>query len=243
MYNPLLKKILSVTFFLLIILILFLNLNDANFNLSNKTLILFNLGIFISALFLLILNLIGPSNASGQDSQDEKSEKEKKQKGKKSGDSDLKPYITGIQNGTDKANTLKDYGDLLLKNLAKEFYIVQGMLYTINRTSGRFEICSSYAYFSENKITDFGLGDGICGQVAQDKTIKMITDMAEDYITVLSGLGSSSVSNLLIIPFVYNNQTIAVVELAAFDDFPDFYKSLYQKINKPIAEKFNALIK
>ena len=76
----------------------------------------------------------------------------------------------------------------------------------------------------------------------RNKEIQLITDIAEGYLTVISGLGSSSPSNLLIIPFVFNNETIAIAELAAFEDFPENIKEIYDKINDPLSEKINALI-
>jgi hypothetical protein len=43
-----------------------------------------------------------------------------------------------------------------------------------------------------------------------------ITDIPDGYITVLSGLGSSSPSNLLIMPVINENETIGIAELAFF---------------------------
>jgi len=238
-----LKKILSVIFFLILTALLYLAVNETNIKTDNSNLIIIFFGIFISGGFLLTLNLLGRNTISTEDSQLTDKKTDHKSKDQKDDiELNVKEYVDGILYDIHKITTIKELSELILKNFAKTFQIVQGIIYVYNNSSNKFIPASSYAFFSENKLSEFETGDGIAGQVANDQNIKLIQNIADDYITVLSGLGKSSANNLLIIPVVYNNKTIAVIELASFDDFPENYKNIYKKINKTIADKFNSLI-
>lgn len=238
------KKILSLVFFLIISLLLYLAVVKTNTYENDSVLFIIYAGIFLSASFLLGINLSGKNYSSEEGSLFSDNKTDKKRKAKENENTELKTreYINGILFDIHKVETIKELGELLLKNFAKTFQIVQGIIYVLNPSSKKFVLASSYAFFSENKLEDFEPGEGIAGQVANDQNIKLIKDIADDYIKVLSGLGSSSAKNLLIIPIVHNNKTIAMIELAAFDDFPQNHQKIYKSINKTIADKFNSLI-
>jgi hypothetical protein len=104
----------------------------------------------------------------------------------------------------------------LLKELAREFQAVQGLYFSLDAKKELFTKIADYAYFSEIPPREFSEGETISGQVAKNKLVLKIADIPEGYISVLSGLGSSSPSFLVIIPLLDGNRTIGIVELAFF---------------------------
>jgi hypothetical protein len=139
-----------------------------------------------------------------------------------------------------KHTKIDEFSDSLLIKFAKQFSAVQGVFYVKDNEKLSFRHTASYALYKNPE--GFIEGNGINGQVALNKKLKVITQIPENYITVISGLGSASPKNMLIIPFVFNNQTIALVELASFDPFPEFITEIYNEINNSLAEKINQLI-
>lgn len=133
-----------------------------------------------------------------------------------------------------------NYFDQLLINTAKSLNIVQGVAYTINRMEGKYEIRATYAYYTTDTNRKFELGEGITGQVAKDQKILMLDSVPRDYIHVTSGLGNSEQGNLIVIPIVHDDETIAVLELAAFEkpslELNEFYSQLNTKISAKIAD-------
>ena len=137
---------------------------------------------------------------------------------------------------------LQTYAERFLANLSKEFEIVQGLFFVKNFSTQTFTLAGSYAFFTQNKIEDFKLGEGLTGQVAYSKRSLHVSNVPEGYITILSGLGSSSPRNLLIFPIIDNDETIVVVELASFRDFDDDSEQFFAKLAERIAPEILKLI-
>ena len=110
------------------------------------------------------------------------------------------------------------YFEKILINCSKKINAVQGLAFMKN-DSEEFVLAGEYAYFGEEKPKPFKSGEGLSGQVAKNKIALNLTDIPENYITIVSGLGKGSPKNLLIIPLVKNEETIAIVEFASFELF------------------------
>ncbi len=96
-----------------------------------------------------------------------------------------------------------------------------GVLYQNQNKS--LKMIASYALYQEKTtITSYDLGEGLVGQVAKNgKTIKL-TQIPEDYLPVVSGLGKSLPSFVMILPIIQNeNEVFGVIELAGFLDFSE----------------------
>ncbi len=139
-----------------------------------------------------------------------------------------------IQQGAQK------YAEKLLGNIAKEFQIVQGIFYLRQSDSNRFTMTGNYAYYTENEIAEFEIGDGLSGQVAKNKTLLNIDDIPEDYIKIISGLGSGTPKHLIIFPIIYNDDTIAVFELASFIQLDKQVEDILQVLSDKTAKKINS---
>jgi len=63
-----------------------------------------------------------------------------------------------------------------------------------------------------------------------------VNEIPENYVTILSGLGSSSPRFLLIIPVVFNNETVAVIELASFKEIKEGWNKVFEEIAVKIGE-------
>ncbi|OQX99923.1 MAG: hypothetical protein B6I24_01350 [Bacteroidetes bacterium 4572_128] len=123
----------------------------------------------------------------------------------------------------------------LFHNLAKSYKIVQAVFFTKNKESQEFENKVNYAFYSEEGVKNFKIGEGINGQVAKTKKILNIENIPKNYITILSGMGKSSPNNLIIVPIVKENETIGIMEIAAFTKFDKNIEIVLNLISKKIA--------
>lgn len=114
---------------------------------------------------------------------------------------------------------LVQFAEKFLINLSKELEIVQGTFYSWLPEQKHFDFVAEYAYFGEEKPKPFKIGDTIPGQVAKNQKTLNLEDIPEGYVTIVSGLGKSSPRNILIVPVLYNMETIAIFELASFKKF------------------------
>jgi hypothetical protein len=121
----------------------------------------------------------------------------------------------------DPKETLNNYTERILINLAREFGFTQGIFYLKNEKNGLFEARSTYALAAYNMPEPFSLGEGLTGQVAKDKKIMHLSNIPENYIDVASGLGKGKAGHLLIIPLLLNKEPIGILELTSFRSFDD----------------------
>lgn len=126
--------------------------------------------------------------------------------------------------------TLEKFGDKVLANIAKVSGLVIGIMYVKDKTSGVFSISGKYSYYSNEKTKTFFEGETLPGQVAKDKKIINLSNVPEDYFTVVSGLGKSSPGSLLIVPIIEKDETIAILELGSFTPYDKDFEKLLEKL-------------
>ena len=78
-------------------------------------------------------------------------------------------------------------------------------------------LLASFGYTRRKQVANrFRPGDGIVGQAALEKKPILITDPPEDYVQIASGLGKATPTNIIVIPVLFEEQVLAVIELASF---------------------------
>ncbi|MFP4555434.1 MAG: hypothetical protein ACLFNU_01075 [Bacteroidales bacterium] len=121
---------------------------------------------------------------------------------------------------SDDFEDLEVFTEKMLSNIAKEHDIVQGVFFKKEPNNSEFSFLASYAFFSEETPKNFAEGETLPGQVAKNKTTLNLSDVPDDYITIVSGLGEGSPNHLLLVPFLNSsNECEGVLELASFKPF------------------------
>lgn len=126
--------------------------------------------------------------------------------------------------------TLEEFCEKILQNIANEYDIVQGLFYHRQKNSDTFSICSKYAYYGEEEPRDFEMGISLSGQTAKNQKVMNINKIPENYMTILSGLGSGSPKSLLLVPIIYDEKTIGLIELASFKDFDKKTEKIFNEL-------------
>jgi len=152
---------------------------------------------------------------------------------------DVEHYMKKLLPKEDSKLGVLKYSEKVLSNFAKEFDIVQGLFYIREKGTDQFSISGKYAYFGETEPEGFKLGQSLPGQTALNKTILYLNDIPENFVTILSGLGSSSPRFLVIIPVVFNNETIAVIELASFKELKKSWQKIFENVAQKIGESLS----
>jgi hypothetical protein len=120
-----------------------------------------------------------------------------------------------IVQALDLGNGIEAASEEILVKLAKEVSFAHGLFYiTDKKDEGYFKPASKYAYYSERELESFKIGEGINGQAAKDQQPVLLESIPENYVTVVSGLGKSSPRAISLYPIVYNEKTVALLELA-----------------------------
>lgn len=150
---------------------------------------------------------------------------------------DLTFNLHRLSDDVGKQEDWESFGLNLLNGISKQIEIITGMVYKLNDEEKVYKSVATYAYYSENKPKDFKSGEGLAGQVVKDNKAIFLSEIPENYIEVVSGLGQHSPNHLVIMPIYKNNQVIGVVELATFKSFGE---SFIRRISE-ISENFGNL--
>jgi len=137
---------------------------------------------------------------------------------------------------------LESFVTKFLQNLAPEIEMSQGLFYLLNKDEGVFEYLKGYGV-TKDEIASFKAGENLTGQVALTKEIMVIHDLPDDYISVESGLGKSKAVRLVIIPFVSEDETFAILEIATFKSKTEKIEDLINRLMNQASEKLVQMLK
>ena len=143
-------------------------------------------------------------------------------------------------------NDLGKLSDEIVGNLVKYLKANQGALYIIDDVDDNEEPTMSmkacYAWdkkkFLNHKIYR---GEGLAGQAWQEGDMVYLTEVPQNYIKIVSGLGDANPTSVLIVPLKVNDQIFGVVEIASFNIFHDFEMEFVQKIAETIASTISTV--
>ena len=115
-----------------------------------------------------------------------------------------------------------------------------GVLYLLNNQTNTYELISSYAFiFRKGNKNRIALGDGLVGQSALEQKMLVISDLPEDYMRIDSALGDTRPKSVIVVPFIFQNKTIGVIELANRKDFEQHELTFLEIVMEHIAINFN----
>ncbi|MFD0509091.1 ATP-binding protein [Streptomyces chiangmaiensis] len=79
-------------------------------------------------------------------------------------------------------------------------------------------------------------------QAAQEKQRILITDVPPDYITINSGLGTARPASIVILPILFEDQVLGVIELASLSKFSDVHLAFIDQFANTIGVSINTII-
>ena len=88
----------------------------------------------------------------------------------------------------------------------------------------------------------FRAGEGLVGQAALEKKPILINDPPPDYIHISSGLGEAAPRNIIVIPVLFEEQVLAVIELASFRAFDEIILQFLDQLTETIGVVLSTII-
>jgi tubulin-specific chaperone A len=125
----------------------------------------------------------------------------------------------------------------IIQQLCKHIEAQVGALYV--RKDDELRLAGTYAYTRRKHLANqFRIGESLVGQSALERQPIILTRVPNDYITVTSGLGEMPPQNILVTPFVYEDQVIGVIELGTLTEFSPIQREFLDKATESIAIAF-----
>ncbi|MET0233539.1 MAG: HAMP domain-containing protein [Kibdelosporangium sp.] len=88
----------------------------------------------------------------------------------------------------------------------------------------------------------FRIGQSLVGQAARSRRTIEVTDVPPGYITVSSGLGQTTPTNVIVLPIVVEDQILGVIELASVHRFTDIHRDFLEQLMETIGVNVNTIV-
>ena len=118
------------------------------------------------------------------------------------------------------------------------FYLMEG-----GKSDQYLTRMSSFAFNAfEQERKQFRLGEGLIGQCALLKHPIHINQVPNDYLKIGSGLGEASPKTIMIVPVLFEDQVLGVIEIASFETLTPLQIKLLEEVNNNLGIKINSII-
>jgi len=88
----------------------------------------------------------------------------------------------------------------------------------------------------------FLFGEGLIGQAAVERSTIRVHQVPEGYLHVRSGLGAAPPGDLVVVPVLFEEQVLGVIELASFTAFSELHLSLVEQLVGTIGVVLNTIM-
>ncbi|MEZ0076577.1 HAMP domain-containing protein [Planotetraspora sp. GP83] len=88
----------------------------------------------------------------------------------------------------------------------------------------------------------FALGEGIVGQAALETQQIILENVPAEYITIETGLSRSRPAQIVVMPILFENQVLGVLEMASFNQFSEVHLAFLTQLVETIGVTINTII-
>ncbi|MFE6612526.1 HAMP domain-containing protein [Amycolatopsis sp. NPDC057786] len=107
----------------------------------------------------------------------------------------------------------------------------------------RLRLITSYGHSEDpDTPTDFAMGQSLIGQAAQTKKPIVVDRTPPGFVKISSSLGSAPPVTLIVLPIVFEDQVLGVIELASFGEFTAVRKDFLEQLMETIGVNVNTII-
>jgi signal transduction histidine kinase/CheY-like chemotaxis protein/CHASE3 domain sensor protein len=114
-----------------------------------------------------------------------------------------------------------------------------GTLYLVDQRS-QLSLIGSFA--AEDAPKNLKIGEGLVGQMVKNKKMMVLNDLPSNYIRIKSSIGNTLPTSLIILPLMYSNEVIAVVEIGLLRTLTNVELEFLEKNAEAIGIGLNAAL-
>jgi HAMP domain-containing protein/CheY-like chemotaxis protein/signal transduction histidine kinase len=120
-----------------------------------------------------------------------------------------------------------------------------GAFFAVEGTNGdepELRLIASYGFKQRKAATNrYRFGEALVGQAALERTSIVVTEPPADYIRIASGLGEATPAEIVVMPVLFEDQVLAVIELASFERFSDAQHAFLDQLSETIGVVLNTI--
>ncbi|MDI5973086.1 HAMP domain-containing protein [Streptomyces sp. SL13] len=107
--------------------------------------------------------------------------------------------------------------------------------------SYELRLIGSYGYSRRTMPTSFLPGESLIGQAAVEKRSILVENVPSGYLKIASGLGEAPPAHVIVLPVLFEDRILGVIELAAFQPLTPIQKDFLSQIAEMIATSVNTI--
>jgi CheY-like chemotaxis protein/signal transduction histidine kinase len=138
-------------------------------------------------------------------------------------------------------------GKMLLSELSPLVEAQQGTIYQMERSeagdSTSPKMLRRLAAYAQrpDQPDQIPLGVGLIGQAAAEKQRILLADVPPNYTVIHSSLGAAPPKNVIVLPVLFEGETMAVIELAALNAFTNTHLAFLDQLTQSIGVVLNTI--
>ncbi|HEY9293495.1 MAG TPA: HAMP domain-containing protein [Microlunatus sp.] len=146
--------------------------------------------------------------------------------------------ISGLLQGH---RDLRTVAQLIMNELTPLVGAQHGTFFLMDPGSHLLRLIAGYGHAGGGEMT-FDLGRSLIGQVALTKVPIVVDQTPPAYVNISSGLGQAPPVNLIVLPIVFEDQVLGVIELASFARFSPVQRDFLEQLMESIGVNVNTII-
>ncbi len=150
--------------------------------------------------------------------------------------------LTGAAELNDKIRGEKEIRELAQEVVSHLTTWLKGQIGAIYLAeNNHLNLASTYAFHHRKENNNrIKMGQGLVGQAALEKKPIIFSEVPEDYVKINSGLGKTSPKNILVFPFLFNEQVKGVIEIGSNHEFSELDMQFLGLVAENIGIAFQA---
>ena len=148
----------------------------------------------------------------------------------------LKDGISQLSNELAGETSLRNVCRKAVSFTARYVNAGQGCLYVYDAEQEFLTLQGTFAFTERNELSNrYGLGEGVVGQVALERTPILLKHVSPEESLIVSGTVSEVPLNTYTFPLLYEDELYGVLELASFEIYDAMKQEFLKEANRVIA--------
>jgi len=155
----------------------------------------------------------------------------------------LKSNLAGIGGKMQGQRELAAVCQMIMSEVTPVVEAQQGAFFLLdaNAPQPTLRLEASYGYSADGSDA-FTLGEGLVGQAAVEKHHIRVKDTPSGYLAIKSGLGTAPPADVFVVPVLFEEQVLGVIELASFQRFSELHAGFLEQLVETIGVVLNTII-
>ncbi|MDA0182939.1 HAMP domain-containing protein [Solirubrobacter phytolaccae] len=153
----------------------------------------------------------------------------------------LKTNLARISGAMQGQRDLQTVSRMLMSEISPLVSAQHGAFFMVQDEA--LKLVASYGYNRRKNLSnEFRFGEGLPGQAALEMKSILVTNAPSDYVKITSGLGEALPVNLMVLPILFEEQVLAVIELASVNPFAEVNLSFLDQLSETIGVVLSTII-